>query len=127
VIPYTQTSLGLEGNCLQTSIECILEVPQGSLPAQRDYPLGGYLAPLSEYLRRMGLVYFDLPACRASFAAGGGAGWHVLTGPSVRTPQLGTLHSVVACGGRMVWDPHPSRQGLTGATSWGVVARVEAA
>jgi hypothetical protein len=118
MIPYTQTSLGLEGNCLQTSIECILEVPQGALPSQRAYPLGQYLTPLNRFLRRFGLMYEERPP------VGRLVGWHVLTGTSPRTPQIGTLHSVVARDGVAVWDPHPSRQGLCDAVSWGLVTRL---
>jgi len=121
MIPYTQTTIGVKGNCLQTSIESLLEVAQGSLPAQQDYPLGTYLEPLNAYLRSLGLVYFETkPGARTP-------GLHVLTGPTVRTAKIGTLHSVVACNGRMVWDPHPSRDGLIGITRWGFLACVEAA
>jgi len=121
MIPYTQTTIGVRGNCLQTAIESLLEFEQGTLPAQQDYPLGTYLGPLNGFLRSCGLVYFEEPPSRRA------PGWHVLTGPTVRTAQIGTLHSVVACNGRMVWDPHPSRAGLIGTRSWGFLASIEAA
>jgi len=38
-------------------------------------------------------------------------GCYLLTGPSPRGPWL---HTVVAKAGRVVWDPHPDRTGLTG-------------
>jgi hypothetical protein len=120
MIRYTQTSLGIEGNCLQTSIECILEAPQGALPAQREYPLGQYLEPLNAYLARFGLVYVQgSPGPRAF-------GWHVLTGPSPRTPKIGTYHSVVGRGGQFAWDPHPSRDGICAVSSWGFVVPLDA-
>jgi len=118
MVPYTQTSVGLEGNCLQTSIESILEAPQGALPSQRAYPLGQYLEPLNEFLGRFGLMYVQGPV------RGRAVGWHVVTGPSPRTPKLGTLHSVVGRNGRIVWDPHPSHEGLCDVTSWGFVGPV---
>ena len=120
MVPYTQTSVGLEGNCLQTSIECILEVPQGTLPGQRDYPLGRYQEPLNGFLASLGLRYFETPPGWPA------RGWHVVTGTSPRTRKLGTLHSVVGCNGKPVWDPHPSRQGLLRMTSWGVLVRLAA-
>lgn len=120
MIRYTQTSIGIEGNCLQTSIECILEAPQGALPAQREYPLGQYLEPLNAFLARFGLAYTQgNPGSRAF-------GWHVLTGPSPRTPKIGTYHSVVGRSGQFVWDPHPSRDGICSVSSWGFVGPLDA-
>jgi hypothetical protein len=40
---------------------------------------------------------------------------HLMSGESPR----GTNHRVVACGGRTVWDPHPSREGLVSVYSVG--------
>ncbi len=115
MIPYTQTSVGVEGNCLQTSIECILEARQGSLPSQRDFPLGHYPEVVNAFLARFGLRFWEV-------APGGRtAGWLVLTGPSPRTPKIGTLHCVVGRNGKVVWDPHPSREGLCEVTRWGFV------
>ena len=119
MIPYTQTSLGLEGYCLQTSVECILEAPHGALPAQREFPLGRYHGPLSAFLAKLGLAYDEWRPMPGKLL-----GWHVMTGPSPRTRKLGTYHSVVGWNGEVVWDPHPRRDGLCGVSSWGLLSRL---
>jgi hypothetical protein len=120
MIPYTQTLVGRGGNCLQTSIECILEVPQGSLPPQ-EHPVRDYYPALNQALARYGLVYGD--GIRP-FSTRNQPGWHVMVGVSPRTMQIGALHAVVGWNGALVWDPHPSRDGLCTVESWGILLRI---
>jgi len=117
MIRYTQTLVGRGGNCLQTSIECILEVPQGSLPPQ-THPVATYYPALNQALARHGLVFWD--GIRP-FSMRDPPGWHVLIGVSPRTMQLGALHAVVGWNGVLAWDPHPSHDGLLSVESWGVL------
>jgi hypothetical protein len=129
VIERTQTRLHPDGNCWQTCVACILDVEPETLPSQAEIervPPGEkwgkhYGNALNAYLRRHhGLFYVQLdPHQVAPFARLREPGHHLLVGPTVRTPETGAKHVVVARHGEPIWDPHPSRAGLTGVTGWG--------
>lgn len=133
----TQSVTGENGNCWQTSVACILRVDPETLPDQATIErvtgkdengkivrAGTYNNPLQAYLREhhaMTLVQLwdtHLACVRVTSMNG----YHLAYGPSERTPQLGVDHVVVAHEGKTVWDPHPSRAGITKATSWGAFA-----
>lgn len=123
---YTQTTFGSRGNCWQTAVACLLDVEPATLPDQSicDPPLpdGGHGTPffsnwLGSYLRKHhDLAYFEIhvPEARHMLTVRE-PGWHFLTGETERTgkPDGSPRHVVVARYGEMVWDPHPSRAGLT--------------
>lgn len=131
----TQTVVGENGNCWQTCVACILDVDPSDLPNQatiervigrhedgRLKRAGDYHNPLSAYLRdHHGIFAAHLysPMHRAVRVTSMG-GLHLAYGETVRTPTLGTDHVVIARDGVTVWDPHPSRAGLTKVTGWGV-------
>lgn len=115
MIPYTQTLVGPGGNCLQTAIECVLESPQGALPPQ-EHPVSRYFGPLNQYLAAHGLVYLEVEPFAVS-------GWHVLLGNSSR----GIRHAAVGYNGWLIWDPHPSRAGLSDVIRWGALLPSEVA
>jgi hypothetical protein len=134
----TQTSLD-PGNCFQTVIAMLLGLPPEALPDQtqcdavlpprkcecgapncigvvRDRVQGTpwYSDWLGVYLKKHhGLAYYRIDAPWES--ARGTIdihGYHALSGHTVRSATAGTSHIVLAKGGSMVWDPHPSRAGL---------------
>lgn len=123
----TQTNLD-PGNCWQTCIACILDLDPEVLPPQVDYDkrerdgdgwkwVGpSYMGVLQRYLRKHhGLAYVELhqpPELWSILSVKPGV-LHMLTGRTIRTATNGSRHVVVASAGKMVWDPHPSRAGLT--------------
>lgn len=124
----TQTSLD-PGNCWQTCIACILDLDPEAPPPQVDYdkrePVEGvgfchigpsYMSVLQRYLRKHhGLAYVEIhypPEVYSALAIRDGL--HMMTGRTVRSATNGNQrHVVVGIDGRMYWDPHPSRAGLT--------------
>ena len=118
----TQTNLD-PGNCWQTAVACVLDVDADELPPQvQSDARFSYLNDLNCYLdtHHNGLTYVEVhqPAIHAL----GGPALHVMSGPTVRTPTSGVNHVVVARHGEMLWDPHPSRAGLTAIERWGLRA-----
>lgn len=136
---FTQTVTGLNGNCWQTCVACLLEVDPERLPSQEEHdrremlPDGkyrnctpGYNNPLQAYLKKHhGLTYMRLLVPEEAHAQLRFArpGWHLISGVTERSASLGGLrHMVVGRYGKMVWDPHPSRAGLVGELSWAILA-----
>lgn len=123
---YTQTTFGLQGNCWQTVIACVLDVDPTTLPdqsvcdqrgpdGQRKEPYFGNL--LNAYLRTHHRSTYatispsslwDVLGPRTTDAL------YFMSGPTVRTgtPGGAPSHVVIARGAQMIWDPHPSRDGL---------------
>lgn len=123
--PITQTRFGApEGNCteaaLATLVGCALEdVPSLLAECGRDQenPTKSWLRVLDDWLQAFHGLHFLWVDLRSVHAAGQilslfGDVPHLMAGPSPRGP-FG--HMVVAVSGQMVWDPHPSRDGLGGA------------
>jgi len=125
----TQTSLE-PGNCWQTCIACILDLDPEQLPPQVDYDKraptedGGfryvgpsYMGVLGRYLRKHhGLAYIEIhhpPEIWTALQIRDDRP-HMMTGRTIRSATNGNQrHVVVAERGEMIWDPHPSRAGLT--------------
>lgn len=125
---------GFVGNCWQTCVACVLDLDPETLPDQskydwrREMPDGtiergpAYGSALRAYLRKHhDLAYLELhhpqevyPLLRVAEP-----GWHFMTGRTIRSDAFGGLrHVVVGRYGKMVWDPHPSRAGLTSEIQW---------
>ena len=121
---FTQSSL-TPGNCWQTAIACLLEVDPETLPSQVDIETAdknGYSNALNKYLRKHhGLfqAWIHFPSFLGVVPRS--PGYHLMAGPTVRTPKNNVHHIVVGQDGAMVWDPHPARSGLTDVTSWVVL------
>lgn len=128
---YTQTKIGLEGNCWQTAFACILEVDPSELPDQADIerceivdghvkPKRSYNNALQAYLEKHhGLAYCELHAPIEIYSQLRAVDYHLMTGTTVRSDSLaGMRHVVVGCAGVPVWDPHPSRAFLLGEVRW---------
>lgn len=135
---YTQSDTE-HGNCWQTAIACILEVSPDSLPPQvywEQQPQafngwgGNYLHVLNGYLAvHYSLIYSELYDYQFRALQVKEPGYHLLLGPTVRSAEqqakgFNPMHTVVAHYGTMVWDPHPSRVGLTYIERWGVLAPI---
>ena len=119
MIRHTQSLIGPNGNCLQTAIESVLNLPLGTLPPQA-HPVAYYYRVLNNFLTTLEWHYRNV-APGAMLAPG----WHVLIGASPRTAGLeGKLHATVGYNGRLAWDPHPSRAGLVDVRQWGILDRV---
>lgn len=126
MIELTQTDVD-HGNCWQTAVACVLEADPASMPDQVALEKAGssYLNALNAWLERHhGLMYSELHDYQFGALSVRDPGWHFLVGPSVRTPEKGRHHVVVARYGAMAWDPHPSRAGLVEVEKWGLVAPV---
>lgn len=130
---FTQSNTD-PGNCWQTAIACVLEVDPSTLPDQvliersEKRLFDGWLSynnALQGYLgKHHGLRYIENQAWQLA-AMGAKPGFHIICGPTVRTPghraRVGGAHihhCVVARDGVPVWDVHPSRAGLTEPHEW---------
>ncbi len=130
----TQTSLD-PGNCWQTCIAMLLDVEPSSMPPQELFPEKrgvdrktyaghfSYSNALNAYLMtHHGLVYFEVEPWKFR-ALGPVQGLHLISGETVRTPVNKSDHVVMGRDGEVVWDPHPSRDGLTKVKFFEFVAR----
>lgn len=107
--PVDQTILGPGGNCYAACLASILEIGIGDVPnfcAQS----GNWVARAEEWLRTkhdctlLGFRpkgegdFYCIPAM-----------YHIIAGKS---PRRGLYHAVVGFQGKIIHDPHPSREGL---------------
>lgn len=127
---FTQTALAPVGNCWQTAVACVLGVEPAELPDQAtldrklvdgEWRGMGYNNPLRAYLlKHHGLAHVDMhaPAEALALLSVRPDVYHLITGRTVRTDERGIRHCVVGRGGEVVWDPHPSRAGLTDDIRW---------
>lgn len=145
MLEQTQVFVTPHGSCWQTAVACILDVPATSLPCQhtiqstaaaaRDadgYGYAGHFSysnALNAYLcKHHGLGYLQQASWELGAFTLRDPGFHLLVGPTVRSSTDGDgpriLHCVVGKNGEQIWDPHPSRAGLTRVISWGWLADV---
>lgn len=120
--PVRQTILhdpknGMYGNCVQATIASLMELKIEEVPHFCDGPNPkNWNKSLNEWLRSFGLSYFMVNPdinWRTSFPGVNNL-YHEIFGPSPRDP-INTYHSVVGCNGKIVFDPHPSDDGLSGS------------
>lgn len=134
MIEYTQTNLA-PGNCWQTAVACVLDTPPETLPDQNVCDLWDkpdpedretwtrtspfYHNELGTYLRKHhGLAYISLQPFMLYHLQIKPPGIHFMSGQTVRTKQSWQNHVVIARYGELLWDPHPSRAGLTEVVYW---------
>lgn len=104
----TQTILvgnadGTPGNCVQAAVACLLDMDLDDVP--HFARIGGWLEWLCTWAALNGwLVLRHNPGYQARMA--------IASGPSPR----GVQHAVVMLDGEIVWDPHPSRDGILRVT-----------
>jgi hypothetical protein len=117
----TQTNLD-PGNCLQTALACVLDVPAEDLPDQvtiESGPQASYLNFLNAYLEKHHLLMLS-SVYDWSFKGLKPVGHHLCIGTTERHPKR--QHAVVGFEGAPVWDPHPSRAGLKDVREWLILA-----
>ena len=123
MIEFTQTNLD-PGNCWQTAVACLLEVSPDTLPDQNvcDLKVGSppfYQNELGAYLRKhYGLAFVSIQPFMLTQLTVKEPGIHLMSGKTVRTSRNHQNHIVVARHGELLWDPHPSRAGLTEVIYW---------
>lgn len=132
---FTQTHLYPKGNCWQTAVACIIDTDPEELPSQfssyyEDKRDDGtivlrmsYNNALQAYLRKHhGLAYVEFHSPPEAFINVRFRGYHIMTGLTVRSAEYGgQRHVVVGRDGKVVWDPHPSRLGLTDEINFAVL------
>lgn len=121
VIPRTETTPA-KGNCWQTCAAAILELPIAVLPDQVAVEDAGwsFSNALIAYLAKhhgKGLAYWRQWDLRAPVSVNRDV-FHIICGPSPRTPDNGVNHCIVGYAGAPFWDVHPSRAGLTGVNEF---------
>lgn len=104
------------GDCQRAVIASLLELPIAEVPhflqkADGDPDL--YWSGIQTFLREHGCAYLtaDQHAIQHFYGHEGNI-YHEISGPSPR--GNGLYHAVVGCNGRIVFDPHQSRDGLAG-------------
>ena len=138
--PHTQAFLhdpaaDTRGDCYRTAIACLLDVPRDDVPHVLEHDTPAVQRASGAYLRRFGLAMLEMPLKGAD--AADIVAFMAATNPDVRsfllsgTTPRGWDHTVVAHA-EGLWDPHPSRAGLTGPCDdgfwWvGVLAKASAA
>jgi hypothetical protein len=112
---------GQYGDCQRAVIASLLDLPISAVPhflqeAQGDPSI--YWEKLQAFVRSHGFAYFTVPArTGGAFYGYEGDVYHEISGPSPR--GNGVSHAVVGRNGEVVFDPHPSRAGLSGdSASW---------
>lgn len=130
MIPITQTVLhdpasGLHGNCLSAVLASLLHLPIESIPVFSDPDR--WLKDLNAWLRQHGLAYLwfqDKEFSRILEEFGIEGLHHEISGKTTRFSDYS--HACVAEDGRLVFDPHPSRDGLNaGVEGCGVFIALE--
>ncbi len=114
MIPVTQTkvsvknSLGnnvVNGNCFAACVASIIELPITEVPNVEvlfDLPDSLWFEVMGKFLESKG---FELYTSNTPPEQG----YYIANGVSPR----GILHSCVYHNGELVWDPHPSHEGIT--------------
>lgn len=108
--------IGQHGDCQRAVIASLLSLPISGVPhflQEANGDPGTYWTLLQSFCRKHGYAYLTVPA-RSGFAFYGDDGdvYHEISGPSPR--GNGAYHAVVGRNGEIVFDPHPSRAGLSG-------------
>lgn len=107
---------GRIGDCFRACLAAVFRRPLSDIPLPSDDDKE-WLRIYREWLLSIGFLrlHFEVPTLdwfptnldefdTANF-------YYIVSGPSPRFP--GVLHSVVGCNGRLVHDPHPSREFLS--------------
>lgn len=108
---------GIMGDCWRTCIACLLEVPPNEVPHFLE--TNHWWRDTQEWLRERGYGLYEFGGLFEQVSISGLVGCHhIITGGSPRDPA-NVRHSVIGLDEAVVWDPHPSRAGITGEPhSW---------
>lgn len=117
MIPVKQTTLhdpdnGKYGDCYRASIASILELPINEVPnfnaiAKSDETI--FWDEVTKFMESRGLTILSTQANSGRWLSGDT--YHIISGPS---PRNNGYHAVVGHNGQIVFDPHPSNDGLVG-------------
>ncbi len=145
MLELTQTHSGEFGNCWQTAVACLLDLPAEALPSQHEiekaakarkvaterndpsipeYYAGhfSYNNALNAYLaKHHGLGYMQEDAWRLAVLQFRDPGLHFALGPTTRNEFY---HMVIARYGVPIWDTSPTRAGLSRVESFGWLVTV---
>lgn len=99
------------GDCFRTCIACLLEIQDtSSIPHFCNNDNVKWVPDLNKWLSNIGYGYISVTGIsNAWFKNQLLYTHHIISGMS----QRGTGHSVIGLNGEIVWDPHPSRNGLS--------------
>lgn len=107
----TQTILagtpGRQGNCLQAAVATLLGLPLDDAPHFAE--IDSWSQALADFAHMSGYATVWTDGERRPPALG------LAFGPTVRSADI--THAVAVINGR-IWDPHPSRAGLTAVTTY---------
>lgn len=110
---------GQYGDCQRAVIASLLDLPISEVPHFLQLAKGDpveYWTGIQRFLATKGFAWLTVPAkSGAAFYGSENGVYHEISGPSPR--GNGTQHAVVGLDGEIVFDPHPSRAGLTGDPS----------
>lgn len=104
--PVDQTNFydpekGTRGNCQQAAVASLLGLPLEEVPNFMEQP-SGFWQSFWEFIASRGLEAIELSGLRHFDC------YHLAYGQSSR----GVSHAVVYANGKLVHDPHPSREGI---------------
>ena len=125
MIGYTQLQTDDCGDCLASSIECILELPLGTLPRPVDGELDtedrwlGYRERLRAALRPLNAWLVEISGRDEVGAPLTPPGWAVGGFAKPAVLPDGRLHALVCKDGDPVHDTHPGLRRLVGLHEWG--------
>jgi len=103
------------GDCMRACIASLLDLPIAEVPhflRDADGDAQKFWGGVLDFAEARGWDYLSaFPEHRPELAEAMG-GYHIMGGPSPRGGGL--LHAVVGKEGQIVFDPHPSKAGLSG-------------
>lgn len=109
--------IGQYGDCQRAVIASLLDLPISSVPHFLQIANGDtiiYYEELQKFLLSKGYAYLTVRAFNwDAFFGLNEEIYHEISGPSPR--GNGVHHAVVGKGGKIVFDPHPSKAGLAGS------------
>lgn len=110
---------GQQGDCHRAVIASLLEIPISEVPHFAQDSQGDvdkYWTMIQDFLGNRGYAYLTIPADGGAMFFGDHPGvYHEISGPDPRGGSM--MHAVIGKDGEVVFDPHPSRAGLSGDTS----------
>lgn len=106
---------GINGDCFRCCVASVLNLDYESVPHFMERPADDWFAKfaswLLEHYRLVPLAVVPNDDLRQTIIGCA----CILSGPSPRFP--GELHSVIGCGLKVDFDPHPDRTGLPGGVT----------
>ena len=121
--PVEQTIIGEHGNCFAACLASLMEIPiEQVMCAQEAHESGkSWTQELSRWLAPFGLSYIEVKPEGIDYVWLSRCGYHMIGGDSPRGTVGG--HSVIGLNGKIYFDPHPTRAGLTKITDYGFLVK----